>query len=389
MRRWVGAQGDDDFGGRNVPVSVDVQVLLDSFVSIAAERDENAVLERVVDLARLSTRARYGAALLTDGQRITQLVHAGMTTSQVAVLAHLPRGHGVLGAVLDEGRAIRLDRMQDHPSSVGFPLGHVPMSAFLGVPIHVDGALLGAIYLTKPPGEGAFGATDEVFVSALAGQAGHAVTMVRALAQSEDLAHRLGVAERLKSQAMAGLSNELDPGAAVDRILSAAQATLGMELSFITRLDGDTQRLVHVSEEENAFGWRPGLQLPAENSYCHYVVTGRMPGLIPDTAAEPIAAALEITAQAGLGAYVGVPLELPGGRPYGTLCAVSRHARPELGRWTRSCSRCWPPWSAISWPAWRPRRRRAAQNSPSCGRSSHRARSSSSPSRSWTCGTGP
>jgi EAL domain-containing protein (putative c-di-GMP-specific phosphodiesterase class I) len=56
-----------------------------------------------------------------------------------------------------------------------------------------------------------------------------------------------------------------------------------------------------------------------------------MAGLIPDTAAEPIAAGLEITAQARLGAYVGVPLELPGGRPYGTLCAVSRHARSELG----------------------------------------------------------
>jgi GAF domain-containing protein len=134
------------------------------------------------------------------------------------------------------------------------------MSAFLGVPIHVDGALLGAIYLTKSPGEGAFGATDEVFVSALAGQAGHAVTMVRALAQSEDLAHRLGVAERLKSQAMAGLSNELDPGAAVDRILAAAQATLGMELAFITRIDGDTQHLVQLSERRTpsagAAGWR-------------------------------------------------------------------------------------------------------------------------------------
>jgi hypothetical protein len=43
-----------------------LQLLLDSFVAIASEHDVEAILEQAVDLARLSTQAKYGAAVALD-----------------------------------------------------------------------------------------------------------------------------------------------------------------------------------------------------------------------------------------------------------------------------------------------------------------------------------
>lgn len=147
-----------------------LQLLLDSFVAVASERDIETILERAVDLARLSTRARYGAAAAISGGLISAFVHAGLTQAQVEAMPHLPRGLGMLGAVLDGKAPIRLDVLQEDPRSVGFPLGHVPMTAFLGVPILLAGNVTGAIYLTKSPGQGMFSEQDELFVVSLANQ---------------------------------------------------------------------------------------------------------------------------------------------------------------------------------------------------------------------------
>lgn len=130
------------------------------------------------------------------------------------------------------------------------------------------------------------------------------------------------------------MSNEPDPMAGLDRILAAARTALGMDVSFISHLDDVTQRFVRVSDgphtdvDAASFGLFSGLQIPAPEGYCHYVATGQMPARLPDTAAHPIAAELAITTEAGIGSYAGVPLRLPDGRTYGTLCAVSHQARP-------------------------------------------------------------
>jgi signal transduction histidine kinase len=162
-----------------------LQLLLDSFVAVASERDVDAVLEQTVDLARMSAQAKYGAAVSLDDSGITAFVHRGMTTAQVAALPHFPEGLGMLGAVLEDKAPIRLEVLQSEARSIGFPLGHVPMAAFLGVPIVFDERLLGAIYLTKPPGQPPFTAEDEVFMGALARQAGAALEAVRLLQERE------------------------------------------------------------------------------------------------------------------------------------------------------------------------------------------------------------
>jgi signal transduction histidine kinase len=162
-----------------------LQLLLDSFVAIAAERDAEAILEQAVDFARLASQARYGAAAVFDAGSVTHFVHKGLSVAQVRGMPHLPEGRGLLGAVLDDKRAIRLDRLEEDPRSVGFPDPHVPMAAFLGVPMFYEQQVLGALYLTKGPGEGTFNEQDELFMEALARQTAVALAASRALEQRD------------------------------------------------------------------------------------------------------------------------------------------------------------------------------------------------------------
>jgi len=59
-----------------------------------------------------------------------------------------PKGHGVLGVVIEGGRALRLHDVREHPDSVGFPPHHPPMKPLLAVPIRSQGRVLGNLYLS-------------------------------------------------------------------------------------------------------------------------------------------------------------------------------------------------------------------------------------------------
>jgi EAL domain-containing protein (putative c-di-GMP-specific phosphodiesterase class I) len=57
---------------------------------------------------------------------------------------------------------------------------------------------------------------------------------------------------------------------------------------------------------------------------------GEIPHLVNDAAADDRTADLPLTREAGIGAYVGVPIRLWDGTLYGTLCCLSRSAEPSL-----------------------------------------------------------
>ena len=168
------------------PAPSDLHGLLDSFVGLTSLREPAEILQRAVDIARLSTGSRYGAAVMLDEGNIVEFVYEGLTQSEVDALPHLPEGRGMLGAVLEARIPIRMDRLQDDPRSVGFPVSHVPMQAFLGVPIQRKQRLLGALYLTKPPGHGVFTEQDEFFMVTLAGQASVALETAQLINELEE-----------------------------------------------------------------------------------------------------------------------------------------------------------------------------------------------------------
>lgn len=192
------------------PEPASLQLLLDSFVAIASERSPEAILEQSVDLARLSTRARYGAAALLNADGSLGLfVHQGLTRGQIDSLPHLPRGLGMLKAVIDDKAPIRRAVLQDDERSVGFPTNHVAMAAYLGVPIRHDGEALGALYLSKPPGHSEFSEQDELFIFTLARQTAIALEAARLLEEKDRVNARLRETDRLKSDFVAMASHEL------------------------------------------------------------------------------------------------------------------------------------------------------------------------------------
>jgi HD-GYP domain-containing protein (c-di-GMP phosphodiesterase class II) len=70
--------------------------------------------------------------------------------------------------------------------------------------------------------------------------------------------------------------------------------------------------------------------VPLEGTYCELLLDGRLDNVVRDSSREAIVADLPITAEGGIGAYIGVPVMLSDGAVYGTFCCLSHEPMPEL-----------------------------------------------------------
>jgi EAL domain-containing protein (putative c-di-GMP-specific phosphodiesterase class I) len=115
----------------------------------------------------------------------------------------------------------------------------------------------------------------------------------------------------------------------IERILSLARAALDMDVAVMAAFDGDFV-VQAVDGEHEWFDLDVGLRLPVNQTYCGPMTKGEIPHLVNDAAADDRTADLPLTREAGIGAYVGVPIRLWDGTLYGTLCCLSRSAEPSL-----------------------------------------------------------
>jgi HD domain-containing protein/GAF domain-containing protein len=104
-----------------------------------------------------------------------------------------------------------------------------------------------------------------------------------------------------------------------------------MPLSFVSRHDGDRMIFTALSGDHARFGLQPGDAVPLAESHCRRMLDGDISCTVPDLAADPVARDMRITRAIGLRAYAGVPIHLPDGSLYGTLCAVDARPSPGLG----------------------------------------------------------
>ena len=74
-----------------------------------------------------------------------------------------------------------------------------------------------------------------------------------------------------------------------------------------------------------------GDAIPLEGTYCRRMVDGALPNAVGDTSKEDGAKSLDVTRDAGIGSYVGVPLRLSDGRVWGSLCCLSHSTDESLG----------------------------------------------------------
>ena len=154
--------------------------LVDAGIALSSELSLDDLLQKLAETAASLTGARYAALGVIDegGTGLERFLHTGIDAETVAEIGELPRGRGILGALITDARSLRLNAITDDARSVGFPPNHPPMRGFLGVPIVLRGRAFGNLYLTEKA-EGHFTVEDQELVETLASQAAVAIENAR------------------------------------------------------------------------------------------------------------------------------------------------------------------------------------------------------------------
>jgi signal transduction histidine kinase len=235
--------------------------------SLITEVSLDRVLQQVVEVAAEVIGAQYAAigVLGPDGRLLESFTTYGIDEAQRALIGPPPRGHGILGLVIREGRPIRLPDLGRHPDSYGFPPHHPTMRSFLGVPIIGKRGIFGNLYLTEKLGGDVFTEEDEHIATLLAAKTAAAVENARLHEESARLLEEVQQLHRARERFFAMVNHELrnalaavygwaemmvrkkDPATvpkAAFEVLDSAQQAVGLinDLLDLSRLDEDRLR---------------------------------------------------------------------------------------------------------------------------------------------------
>ncbi len=214
------------------------QGILDVARGVLTELDLDVVLDRVLQSAQELTEARYAALGVLNESR-TELVRfltRGIDEAAHATIGSLPRGRGVLGALIEDPSPLRIADVGDHPRSYGFPHAHPPMHSFLGVPILVEGVPYGNLYLTEKIGADEFTAADEQSVAVLAEFAGMAIDHARRYTGTRDHRDRLQRtvdALEATTQIARAVGGETDPEVVLELVAKRGRALVSARALLI------------------------------------------------------------------------------------------------------------------------------------------------------------
>ena len=120
----------------------------------------------------------------------------------------------------------------------------------------------------------------------------------------------------------------------VAELLRVAKNSLGLSLTFLTRMDGELQHLEVVESSIPLF--HDGQSQPQATSLCQAILDGKLPAVIPNIAKLPDAKRLPAARFPRLRSYVSVPVSLSDGTLYGTFCAAGFTADNNLSKRDRA-----------------------------------------------------
>lgn len=160
--------------------------------SISAVLDVDRVLQVIADRVLELVEAQYAAIGIVDGAgAIDRFITSGIGAAERRRIGRLPRGHGLLGLIIREGRTYRTADIAADSDRYGFPPNHPEMGSFLGTPILARGEPVGRLYLTNKLGAAEFSEEDARLVEMFALHAGIAIENARL----HDQVRRLAVVE--------------------------------------------------------------------------------------------------------------------------------------------------------------------------------------------------
>jgi len=114
----------------------------------------------------------------------------------------------------------------------------------------------------------------------------------------------------------------------IGSMLRSVREHLGMEAGYVSEFVGGDCVFRVVDAPGLGETIKPGDSRALDDVYCRHILSGRLPEIICDAAAVPLAASLPITRTTGIGAHASVPVRLAGGEVYGMFCCFS--PRPDM-----------------------------------------------------------
>jgi signal transduction histidine kinase len=304
--------------------------LIDVGRGLLSELDLDAVLGRVLEVAQELTGARYAAVGVLDRRRsgLERFITSGISAEERSAIGDLPRGHGVLGLLIDDPRPLRLDDVGSHPQSYGFPLNHPPMRSFLGVPIVIRGEAWGNLYLAEKDDGSPFAEVDEEAMVVLADWAAIAVANARlyqAATGRRDELERTVRALETTTEISSAIGGEIELDRILELLAKRGRALVAAGTLVIALVAGEELQLAAAAGRvpDGVIGRRAAIA----DSVLGSVTRSRRPERLTDLnrrAGQPLTG--DLHAETGL----IVPL-LHRGRAVGALAAFDRlEAGPEF-----------------------------------------------------------
>jgi signal transduction histidine kinase len=228
--------------------STRLRTLIETGLAINSELSLDGVLQRIVEAAALVTGAQYAALGVIDptGTSLERFITHGIDEETRKVIGDLPRGRGVLGALITDSQLLRLSDLAEDPRSVGFPPGHPPMKTFLGTPILLRGVAYGNLYLTEKEGGADFDSDDEELVSLLSAQAAVAIENARLYESATGWSRQLESLQEISS----ALVGELDLPRLLQLVVERLQDLIDARIVAIALPVPDGLRVEAIAGDE-------------------------------------------------------------------------------------------------------------------------------------------
>jgi signal transduction histidine kinase len=209
---------------------------------------------------------------------LVEFITQGIDPEQYKLIGDLPRGHGVLGLLIEDPRPIRMPDITAHPRAYGFPEHHPPMHSFLGVPVRIRDQVFGNLYLAEKNGGGQFTDDDEELMVALAVAAGAAIDNARMYAQARRRQRWLEAAAEITSV----LLREVNRTEALQLVAERAREVAEADIALVATYDATGDALTVEVSAGNVPAGLLGQRVPAERSEFASVAGDRQISVVED-----------------------------------------------------------------------------------------------------------
>ena len=289
--------------------------LLEAVISLSSQLELPSVLRAIVEAGVELTGARYGALGVLDERHtgLAEFITVGMDEETRRRIGPTPKGLGLLGALIDDARPLRVADVYDYPGRSGFPQHHPPMTSFLGVPIRIGDEVFGNLYLTdKREGE-VFTDVDEELMLGLASAAGAVITNARLFDEVQRREAAISATHEVARLVLEGA----DPDQTLRFIAERARVLAKADLATFALADRGDDTLVMAVVDGAIGGDLAGVRFPMTGSVSGEVLRAGRTALFSDLSLQPLRVQPQVRA-GSLGPGIFVPLTAAD-HPFGSL----------------------------------------------------------------------